>query len=94
MTVGCVLKLLNIEYELKEVTKWCELRTYFELPIHVLDSIGLDNPTVERRRSEMLQYWLRNGKAPLWEKIMKALQSIGVYARIVESIKSKYIPGT
>ena len=43
----------------------------------------------------MLQYWLRNGKAPSWEKIVEALQRVGGYARIIDSevVKSKYILG-
>ena len=81
-----------MEYELKEV-EWYVLGVHLEITPHVLRSIERDNPTKERKLSEALQYCLKTGKALSWERIVNALRRIGGYARIVEAIESKYIPG-
>ena len=79
-------------YELREVN-WHELGDQLEVPNHILTNFDIENRTEDRKLSEVLNYWLRNGDAS-WKVMVEALSRIGKHGIIITTIKSKYIPST
>ena len=75
--------------ELKQV-EWYELGIQLDVPIHQLEAIRRENPTVSMSMIKVLQYWLANETAT-WQKIIVALERIGKYGNTVSSLRSKYI---
>ena len=44
---------------------------------------------IDRKRSDMLGYWLDNEEEPTWGKIINALERLGDYNGVIRTIKSK-----
>ena len=82
-------KLKDLVYELKGVD-WHALGIELDVPPHTLRSIERDNVTQDRRLSEVIQFWMNNGK-PSWQEIIKALKRIGGHGNIVTTIETEYI---
>ena len=76
---------------LKEVD-WNELGVQLDVPKHILNNIGKENPTEARKLSEVLNYWLNNGDAN-WKEIIEALRRIGKHENIIKNIESEYYYG-
>ena len=78
----------DLVYELKGVD-YDALGIQLDVPYATRKSIGSDYATADRRLSEVIQYWINNGKQS-WEEIIKALERIGGHQNIIDKIKSKY----
>ena len=68
---------------------WNELGIQLNVPKHILNNIGKENPNEARKLSEVLNYWLNNGDVN-WKEIIKALRRIGKHENIIKNIESKY----
>ena len=65
-------ELRDLVHELKGVN-WHALGIKLDVPTHTLKSIEGDNPTQDRRLSEVLQYWILNDREASWAGIVRAL---------------------
>jgi hypothetical protein len=72
------------------MVNWHKLGVQLEIPPEKLDKIEEDYPTSERRRYEVLLYWLYNETDPSWDKICDALRRMGGFAKITRELKFKY----
>ena len=83
-------KLADLVIVLKTVD-WYSLGIQLGIDKAKLDEIDqqFTQKQIDRKRSDMLGYWLSNEKNPTWEMIIKALERLGNYSGVTRTIKSK-----
>lgn len=70
--------LRTIVEKLHEVTEWHALGIQLKVPSSTLRAIEQDWPRdAERRKSEMVNAWLRQDSDASWEKLAQALSTVG-----------------
>ena len=85
------LILRNLIAELKTVTDWHSLGIHLGVPGHQLKKIEQDFQSMERRKAEVLQYWLGNCPAEnrSWQTIVAALKAMDC-ENLAKKLKKKY----
>ena len=75
--------------ELASVEDWHLLGVNLGLQGHQLREIERNYPRDNRRKTETLEFWLRNAKNPSWEAIVKALCLMQEHV-VADAIRRKY----
>ena len=84
------MTLQNLTSDLWSVVNWHSLGLLLGVPPSELRRIELDFiSNSERKKSEMLYWWLRNKQAS-WHDIVKALHESGEH-RLADTIREKYL---
>ena len=89
------LTLREIENELTEVTAadWFPLGVQLGSSSSRLREIEMDYPRdTQRCKTEVLDFWLRNGSQISWQKLAQAVEVLGGYAAVVQKLKRKMPP--
>ena len=81
--------LNDLTTELASVGKWYDLGLKLGITSSQLKEIEEDYHDQKRRKSEMLDRWLRNGENCSWEAIAKALSQIEEQ-EVANEIRKKY----
>ena len=81
--------LQELVNELASVEDWHLLGVNLGLQGHQLREIERNYPRDNRRKTETLEFWLRNAKNPSWEAIVKALCLMQEHV-VADAIRRKY----
>ena len=83
------LSLLNLTNKLHSVTAWHQLGIQLEVPPHKLEEIEQSHSRIDRRMSEVLNYWWRNclTEKRSWQTIANALKLTG-YRNLAEELEN------
>lgn len=83
------LKLMNLLYETREVTRVFVFGLNLGIPEYILKSLEAEFPhNLERRRAGLFSYWLKTNVHASWKEIIEALKKIGE-TRLSERLKVK-----
>ena len=74
--------------ELQEVNNWIPLGLYLGIKIERLEAIKSDFPTLEQRRTQMLNEWQKN-VTPTWSAVVQALVGIRM-KRLASELAQKH----
>ena len=70
---------------LKEITKPYQLGMYLGIETYELEKIEENYPRdIERRKIEVINYWLRNSSDHSWEALASAAEKIGGHGNLVK----------
>ena len=89
------LTLREIENELTEVTAadWFSLGVQLGVRSARLKEIEMNFPVdTQRRKTEVLDFWLRNAPEISWQKLAQAVEAMGGYATVVQKLRRKMPP--
>ena len=79
--------------ELTEVTEWHLLGVQLEDPTSTLQTIESNHPhDAQRRKTDVLTWWLRNGLEISWEKLAQAVEAIDGHAALAKKLRLKINP--
>ena len=83
--------MIDLAEDLYEVSQWFSFGLHLKVPSSVLEDIQQDHQTVERRRSALFDWWLRNTleRERTWATIVHALSKSG-YIALAEKLALKY----
>ena len=90
--VSTCLTLKDVENELKEVraTDWYQLGLQLDITPGKLSEIETDHSgDVQRRKIEVLDWWLRNAREVSWKKLADALEKAGGYGVLAQRLRQK-----
>jgi len=79
------LELTYVLNEVQEVTDWYSLGIQLGLKKHVLDTIENDFTRTQRRKTEMIDCWLKNGLDHTWEELKLAVKEVQTWHSAVKS---------
>ena len=82
--------LADVVAELKEVTKPYQLGIQLKIDSSKLKVIEKDYPRdIDRQKTEVIEYWLRNSPDPSWTTLASAVERMGGYTKLVEALREK-----
>ena len=70
------LTLNELVFKLKKVSDWYKLGVLLDVPIWELKKIEQLNGGVEKYKTELFDFWLKNSEAPTWETIVNAVRQL------------------
>ena len=78
---------------MREVTEWYQLGLQVGVTPFKLKEIESNYPQdAQRRKSEVLNWWLRNAPEASWEKLAQALEAMGEYTTVAYRLRNKVPP--
>ena len=84
--------LADVLAAIKEVTRPYQLGIQLTIDSSQLDTIERNHPgDIDRQKTEVVKYWLRNSSDASWTTLANAVERIGGHARLAERLKSKGI---
>ena len=82
--------LADVLAKLKEVTKPYQLGIQLKIDSSELDTIERNHPKdIDRQKTEVIKYWLRNSPDPSWTTLASALERMGGHARLTRTLSRK-----
>ena len=72
-----VPELLDLVRELRSVNNWKTFGLYLGIKIEKLNAIEMERPTIDERRTMMLEEW-QNNMIPTWSAVVQALVGMGM----------------
>ena len=72
------------------MTKWYEFGLTLGIPTDVLDCIKEENPTIEKQKIKMFQFWLRSNVHASWKMVIQALEQKNDLT-LATKLKKKYL---
>ena len=80
--------LADVLAALKEVTKPYQLGIQLKIDSSELETIEKDYPRdIDRQKTEVIKYWLRNSPDPSWTTLASAVERMGGHARLAQRLK-------
>ena len=77
--------------DIKEVTDWFCLGIYLGIPTSYLKHIEKNYVSnAERCRIEVIDYWLNNDPESTQNKLAQAVEDMGGYANVVQTLRARY----
>jgi hypothetical protein len=92
VTMHCLIgpQLGEILSAIKEITKPHKLGMHLHIPPHELEKIEENFPRdVDRQRTEVIKYWLRNSSDCSWEALARAVEEMGGHRNLVEKLRDR-----
>ena len=84
-------QLGDIISALKEITEPRDLGIHLGIETHVLETFEEDYPKdVNRRKTEVLKYWLRNSSDCSWGALASAVEKMGRYRHLVKTLRDRH----
>ena len=78
---------------MREVTEWYQLGLQLGVAPHKLKEIESDYPQdIQRRKSEVLDWWLRNATEVSLKKLAQVLEAMGGYTAVAWRLRNKVPP--
>jgi hypothetical protein len=82
--------LAEVLAALKEVTKPYQLGIQLKLGPSHLDTIERNHPRdIDRQKTEVVKYWLRNSPDASWTTLANAVERMGGHAKLVKTLRGK-----
>ena len=82
--------LADVLAALFEVTKPYQLGIQLKIDTSELDTIERNHPKdIDRQKTEVIKYWLRNSPDPSWTTLASALERMGGYAMLGKTLREK-----
>ena len=82
--------LADVLSELTEITKPYQLGIQLKIDLAELDAIEKNHPRdIDRQKTEVIKYWLRNSPDPSWTTLAKAVERMRGHAGLVERLREK-----
>ena len=74
--------------ELRGINNWKTLGLYLGIKIEKLNAIEMERPTIDERRTMMLEEW-QNNVIPTWSAVVQALVGMGMQ-RLASNLAQKH----
>ena len=88
-----VVDLPDILAVLTEVTKPYQLGIQLKIDLSELKTIEKNHPTdIDRQKTEVIEYWLRNSPDPSWKALTDALERMGGHIKLVKKLRKEHKP--
>ena len=82
--------LADVLAALKEVAKPYQLGIQLKIDLAELDKIEGNHPRdIDRQKTEVVKYWLRNSPDALWTTLANAVERMGGHARLAKTLREK-----
>ena len=82
--------LANVLAALTEVTKPYQLGIQLKIDSSELDVIEGNHPRdIDRQKTEVVKYWLRNSPGASWTTLANAMERMGGHARLAETLRER-----
>ena len=82
--------LADVLAALTEVTKPYQLGIQLKVDLAELDTIEKNHPRdIDRQKTEVIKYWLRNSPDASWKSLADALERTGGHGKLVERLSSE-----
>ena len=82
---------MKILRDTKEVTDWYALGIYLGVECSILKRIEKNcSGDIERCKTEVVNFWLRNDSKPTWSKLAGAVEDMGEHANVVQTLRANH----
>ena len=82
--------LADVLAALGDITKPYQLGIQLKLDLAELDTIEKNYPRdIDRQKTEVIKYWLRNSPDVSWATLANALQRLGGHARLIRTLRDR-----
>lgn len=79
---------------LVEVTDWDQLATRLSIKDYKINEIARNkHGNVAQCKLALVDLWLRSDLSASWDKLVEALTEVGGHERVVDKIKTEFLPG-
>ena len=81
-------------HNLEDVTKPYQLGLHLDIHPATLKTVEKNHPgDVDRQKTEVIEYWLRNSPVASWISLTNTLDRMGGYANLVQTLRETYVTG-
>ena len=85
------MSLKQILRDTKEVRSWYSLGIQLDIDSSALKRLEINYAgDTERCKIEIIDFWLRHDPEPTWSKLARAVEDMGGYAKVVETLRANH----
>ena len=83
---------MDIDSALEEITDPHRLGMFLNIKPHKLEKFEKNYPRdIDRQKSEVIKYWLRNSKDCSWEVLANAVERMGGHGNLVKRLRDMHL---